>query len=318
MAAATGPTLSVVVAVTDGAVALRRVLGDLAAQRGVPAPDVIVVDGTGTLSGVDVAGVLPGGVSLLARPGADVSLLRTVGARAATGELVAFTEDHCRLPAEWCSALLGAYAAGHRAFGGVVEQGSFRAPPDWAAFLVEFSAFMPPLAGGPTDTLSGINVAYERMLIEGLLDGPLCEPIVHGRLRELGVPLHLVPSARVTFERRFGVVAFARHCIGSGRTFAGLRLAHAAAARRAGYALAAATALPPVLAARIGARVFMRRQARRAFLLALPWIALYTLAWGLGEAQGALMLGPAGGGVGDLHAAPLARTRTAPGEPSRR
>jgi len=290
------PVLSVVVAATDGPAALRRLLADLAAQRDAPAPEVIVVDGTGRIASEDLTG-LPRGTEarLFAAAGADVVVLRAVGARAARGELLALTEDHCRLPADWCAMLLRARAAGHRAFGGPIDNGSFRASPDWAAYLLEYSAFMPPLPAGPTHSLSAMNAAYERALIEDVLDDALCEPIVHRRLRERGVALHLEPALVVRFERRIGVGPFTRHCFASGRTFASLRMARAPIPRRLAYALGGATALPLILTLRIGARVFARRRAGKAFLLALPWVVLYTTAWGLGEAAGALapqMTGP--------------------------
>ncbi|MDP8924268.1 MAG: hypothetical protein M3O34_15515 [Chloroflexota bacterium] len=282
------PALSVVVAAVDGPGALRRLLADLVAQRGAPTPEVIVVDATGATTADHLAGAFPSGARLLAAVGADVSVLRGIGARAARGELVAVTEDHCRLPANWCAMLLRTRAAGHRAFGGAIENGSFRSPPDWAAYLVEFSGFMPPLPVGPSASLPGMNAAYERALLGDLPDGTLCEPIANRHLRERGVDLHLEPALIVTFERRFGVGAFARHCFASGRTFASLRMARTSAVLRGAYALAAGTALPPILVARIGARVLMRRRARLAFLLAVPWLGVYTMAWGLGEAVGAL------------------------------
>jgi hypothetical protein len=282
------PALSVVVAATDGPAAVGRLLADLAAQRGAPNPEVIVVDATGQISAEDLGRRFPGGGRLLSAAGADVGVLRAIGARAARGELIALTEDHCRLPADWCATLLRTRAAGHRAFGGPIENGCFRAPPDWATYLVEFSPFMPPLPAGPAGGLPGMNAAYERPLLDHLPDAALCEPILDRRLREQGVRLHLEPGLVVTFERRFRVGAFAWHCFASGRAFAALRLSLAPMSTRVGYALAAATALPLVSVVRIGARVLARRRARLAFLLALPWVALYTAAWGVGEAGGAL------------------------------
>lgn len=250
--------------------------------------EVIVVDTTGSLTVEDLGGVSPGGVRLIPAPGADVAVARAVGAQATRGELVALTEDLCRIPPDWCARLLRARAAGHRAFGGPIVNGSFRAPRDWAAYLLEYSALMPPLASGPTDSLPGMNAAYERTLLEDFPNATLCEPILNGRLRERGVALYLDGELVVRFEQGFGVGQFSRHCFVSGRTFATLRMARAGMVSRAAYAFAAVTVLPLILSARIGARVVARRRARLASLAASPWVALYATAWALGEAGGAL------------------------------
>ena len=113
------PTLSIVVAATGGPSATRRVLADLAIQRGVPPAEVIVVDGVGTLLPDDLAASGPGGAEL---HGARGGRLRVAGPpgrapRALYGDLLAFTEDLCRIPPDWCHVLLKTYEAGHRAFG---------------------------------------------------------------------------------------------------------------------------------------------------------------------------------------------------------
>lgn len=276
------------VVASDGPAALRRWLSDLCEQPHLPRLEIVVVDATGHVTASDLAGAPAGQARLITAAGRDVALLRTLGARAATGELVAFSEDHARLPAGWCATLVRLQAAGLRAFGGPIENGPFRAPADWAAYLMEFSAFMPPARGGPTDILPGTNAVYERSLLDGLLDASLCEPIVSRRLREQGVALHLEPDLVVTFERRYGVRPFARHCFSSGQTFARLRLARLPLRSRVAYAVLAATALPPVLVARIVARAVGRPQLIRALPAALPWVVFYSAAWGLGEAAGAL------------------------------
>jgi hypothetical protein len=288
MSATLQPPLSVIVAATGGAAATRRVLADLAVQRHAPQLELIVVDGSGVLSAADVVLRSAKQAKLLSVPGADVAELRAYGARHAHGELLAFTEDLCRIPPDWCERLLRARAAGHRAFGGTIENGSYRSGADWAAYFVEFGPFIPPLVQGPVRGLPGMNVAYERRLIEDLVRTSLCEPIVSEQLRTRGVDLYQVPDLTVVLEHRFGVVAFARHCFRSGRTFARMRLNGVSWPRRVVYAAAASTALPLVLIARTTGLVFRRRWARLQLVKAIPWIALYSIVWASGEAVGAL------------------------------
>jgi glycosyltransferase involved in cell wall biosynthesis len=284
--------LSVIVTAVTGPAALARVLKDLASQRGVPAFDVVVVDTTGSIMENDLQrSDLGGGCSLRRAIGCDVAEARAIGVPMARGDLIAFTEDHCRLPEDWCATAVRTRLNGYRAFGGVIENGSARGPADWAAYLVEFGMFMPPLPGGPTDALPGMNVWYDRLLIEDLPEGGLCEPIVNGYLLQRGLCLYLEPTLVVTFDRSFGGARFVRHCFASGRTFARLRLAHVPALHRLSYALAAA-GLPVVLTGRIWARLAVRRQTGALLLLSLPWIVLYTCAWSVGEAIGALLPPP--------------------------
>lgn len=285
-------SLSVVVTVVTGPTALRQTMEDLVKQRDAPVFDVVVVDTTGLVQANDIS--LPefrGGIRLVSAYRCDVAEARSLGVPAARGNLIAFTEDLCRLPDDWCATVVTTRTAGHRAFGGAIANVPSQGPADWAAYLVEFGAFMPPLPAGPTDALPGMNVCYDRALIESVPEGGLCEPIVNGYLRENGLRLHLEPTLVVTFDRSFGVARFVRHCFASGRTFARLRLARRSGLSRVVYA-AAASGLPMVLTVRIGARLSTRRKADVRFLLSLPWIVLYTCAWSVGEAVAALYPSP--------------------------
>lgn len=286
------PVLSVIVAATAGRAATRRVLGDLAAQQDAPHLEVIVVDGTGTLIADDLRIKEARCAKLLLAPGADVAVMRAVGMRASSGQLLAFTEDLCRIPPEWCNRLMRARAAGHRAFGGAIGNGSYRSPSDWAAYFVEFGPFMPPLVNGPARGLPGMNVAYERQVVDDLVQDTLCEPIVNEQLRARGISLHCESDLLVVLEHRFGVGTFARHCFAGGRTFAELRLAGVPRLRRAAFAAAAAIALPCLLTARATRLAFARQWARAALITSFPWVALYSTAWALGEASGALGWSP--------------------------
>jgi hypothetical protein len=111
-------------------------------------------------------------------------------------------------------------------------------------------------------------------------------------MRDRGVPLHLDPALRLVFERHFGFCEFIGHCRASGRTFARQRLSGTSVWRRTLYAVTAATVLPVILVGRLGARAFSRKSARTAFLVALPWIVAYEVAWSFGEAQGAIEATP--------------------------
>lgn len=285
------PFLTVVVSVCEGLGALKRVLADLCNQENAPCFDVVVVDGIGTVNPADLTlddhATQFTNLRLLRAPGRDVAELRSIGAREAKGQFAAFTEDHCRLPPNWCQLISRIAERGFKAFGGVIEIGTRRSASDWAAYLVEFGAFTPGRQSGPTAGLPGMNCVYERSLLELTETNVLCEPLIAARLVETGVSMHLEPALRVVFERHFTTGAFLRHCASSGQTFASLRLRGATLRYRTAYCLAAVLVLPPVLTFRV-----VRRQrtvgSGRAPLIAVPIIALYQVAWGLGEAIGSL------------------------------
>jgi hypothetical protein len=89
-------------------------------------------------------------------PGASVFWLRTRGIEMARGEVIAVTEDHCRVGANWCREILRAHRE-HPEFdliGGAVDNGANTALIDWANYLISNVPFMPPIETGPCDAVS--------------------------------------------------------------------------------------------------------------------------------------------------------------------
>lgn len=283
--------LTVVVSVCDGASALKRLLADLSVQHDAPEFDLVVVDGTGTVRngdlGYDWPDTRPSTTTLLCATGGDVAELRSAGAGVAKGRFVAFTEDYCRLPRHWLQAINRLSQNGYRAYGGPIELGSHRSGSDWAAYLVEFGAFMPDRPAGRTSILPGMNCIYERSLLVELSLDTLCEPFVARALAEYDVTMYFEPDLKVIFEHHFNVRNFFLHCVASGQTYARLRLQGSALRRRVTYIAGAVVVLPAALTIRIAkrARTF---EMRGALISALPTIALYHTGWSIGEAVGAL------------------------------
>jgi hypothetical protein len=288
------PQLSLIVTVCEGRRAFGRLLADLEAQRDPPLIELVVIDTTDALEESDLpAQERFSSATLLRAPGLDVSIARAHGFQRARAPLVAFTEDHCRLPTTWCARLLESFSQGHLALAGPVGIGGFRAAPDWAAFLIEFSAFMPGTRPPGRSGFSGINCAFERTLVADLIDVALCEPIVYQRLRERGQVVWFDPALELLFERSCSPGEFARHCLASGRTYARLRLAGASHWRRLAYASMASTVLPAVMLARIELHLATCPPALRPPLRSIPWTAGFAFCWGVGEALGALSAAPA-------------------------
>jgi GT2 family glycosyltransferase len=110
----TGADLSVVVPTRDRPEALRACLAALAAQS-VPPDQVVVVDDA-SRDGAAVRRVATAArglrVRLVAGQGRGPAAARNLGAGAASGTVVAFTDDDCRPDPGWAEALFGAIEGG--------------------------------------------------------------------------------------------------------------------------------------------------------------------------------------------------------------
>jgi hypothetical protein len=227
---------------------------------------------------------------IAAADGADVPRLRATGLAAAAGDLVALLEDHCVADRGWLDALIAAAKAGADVAGGAMDNGRPERIVDWAAYFSEYGFFAERSNTGPVPALTGANVAYRRPVIEDvrrLTAAGEWENVVHAHLHAQNRTFAFVPTATVRQNQSYGFAAFCRDRFEHGRDYARRRLAEAPPRLR-WMMLAAAWALPPLLAFRI-ARVIARRQ-RPAFLRALPVTLAFLAAWAGGEWWGYLVV----------------------------
>ena len=132
-------------------------------------------------------------------PGTSVFELRAIGTSAASGEVIAWTEDHCRPAADWCEKILDAHSAHPElaAIGGSVENGSTTTTGDWANFLTTFAPFIAPIDFAKTDRVPPpANISFKRHAIPAGKIGPgEIEYVVIPRLqkeRSIGVDDRIV------------------------------------------------------------------------------------------------------------------------------
>lgn len=97
--------VSVVVATYNGSRTLKNCLDSLTHQN-YPDYEVILVDDGSTDGTPDIAAQFPG-VRYLRQNNGGLSAARNTGIRAATGEIVAFTDDDCRADQDWLYHLAG-------------------------------------------------------------------------------------------------------------------------------------------------------------------------------------------------------------------
>lgn len=157
-------TVSVVVASRDRAALLPRLLAALDAQDTGP-PEVVVVDDASSDQTRRVLADLASTrghlrfVSLPSRRGPAAA--RNVGWRAASGKVIAFTDDDCVPGPSWVGALVAAVEAGAD-----VAQGATSPDPAQSARVGPFSRTMEVTA--ETGYYQTCNVAYRRDCLERL------------------------------------------------------------------------------------------------------------------------------------------------------
>jgi len=301
-AGGTAPRLSVVVALISGKREdLERCLQALASQRGAPDFEVLVPYDDAVVEVLELAPRFPNARFLraegldtrAARAGASREhhdTLRTIGLRAATGAVVALTEDHAVASPTWAADMAAALADHPRAaaVGGAVECGATTLLAR-AVYHCDFGRYQNPLPEGPAQYVSDSNVAYRREALEAVRDAwkdDYHETIVHGALVARGFEILLTRKSEVAQVRsglRLG--AALRERFVWGRSYAGTRVAGAPLARRAIFA-AISFLLPFLLTLRLLRGTLARKRDIGRFLACLPLVFLLQLGWAFGEFVG--------------------------------
>jgi glycosyltransferase involved in cell wall biosynthesis len=216
--------ISIVVPTRDRPAALARCLAAFAAQDADI--EVLVVDDgsrdrAGVAAAVESCGCKP---RVLHAPGAGPAAARNVGARAAEGELICFTDDDCEPRPDW-ARLLGAAAAEHGA-----AAGRTIAPPGAPAVLNASQAIVEYLTVSSLDPSTGrlgfaptCNLAITRDAL-GRLPFDESFPTAAGEDRDwsdraaaMGLGPHYAPGAVVVHRQQLGVRAYARQQFRYGR-----------------------------------------------------------------------------------------------------
>jgi len=209
---------------------------------------------------------------------------RAAGLAAATGDIIALTEDQIIPDPRWCVSMVQAHAAApYGAIGGAVENGGGGVLHQ-ALYLCDFGRYQRPFLAGESAFLTDQNVSYKRAAIEKVRHAwsdTYDEPTVHGALRDTGDKLWLTPECVVWMDRgRLSLLRQLRERYAWGRVFGGTRARQVSARRRA-VLLLLSPAIPVLIVWRL-----LRGNGWREALLALPVIVLLVLFWVLGEAAG--------------------------------
>ena len=238
--------ISVVVPTRDRPDALARCLAALARQRGA-ALDIVVVDDS------DRGGAVAPGARVIHGGGRGPAAARNLGARAARGDVVCFTDDDCLPAPDWAHRLAAACAGGGAAAGPTIADPAAGAAAAAAQLLTNTLMLSTLRAGAdgratlrfaPTsnlgchaETLNAVPFDESFPLAAGE-DRDWCARLVAG-----GWTLHHVPDAAVVHRPALGPRGLVRQGLRYGRGAVGFRDAGGALAGGAFYRrLARATA----------------------------------------------------------------------------
>jgi Glycosyl transferase family 2 len=280
------PTLSVVIATTQPWPEIAGCLASLVGQAGATGAEVIVADATGR--GLPGRDAFPE-VQWLTAPGGSVFQLRALAMSKARGEIVAVTEDHCRVAPDWCEAIIAAHREHPEAaaIGGVVENGATRGFVDWAHFFIVNGPFMAPIPNGPSGNISlQANVSYKRRALPHTWPAlGMMEMLYNRELRRRRE--RLVADGRIVVEhvQPVGIGGACAAHFHNGRSIAGFRLAEMSAAERL-VRLAGCAVLPPVMLWRTLNALIAKRRRLGLVAASVPLLALFVTCHAAGEFAG--------------------------------
>ncbi|HST25213.1 MAG TPA: hypothetical protein VLJ76_04420 [Gaiellaceae bacterium] len=225
----------------------------------------------------------------LERPDALVPDLWRDGIDAATGDDVALTISPMRPAADWVAQVRSLLAA-DQVVAGAIDPGEGLRVVDWAEYFCRYARDMRPFSRRENPEIPGDNCAYRRELLVRTRDvyrDGFWEPEVNRALRADGVALWHDPALVVYQGRSGGFAAFFRQRLEHGRAY-GRQRATRFALGRTMLGIELAVLVPFLLAVRTAREVFSRGRFRRQFLVALPLLFVFDVAWSIGEARGHL------------------------------
>ena len=285
---ASKPALTIVVPSVNGLHDLIPCCEALAKVCARTPTEVLVVDRLGGNIESTITSRFPW-VTFLALPSAStIPQMRDRAFRIASADAVAVIEDHVIVPPEWGERLLSSLAEGHDVVGGPIENAATGRLLDWATFLCEYSACLPPLPEGGAAWLPGNNIVYRKSVLDRFLSVTAegaWENRLHDAMRADGVQLICKAALLVGHKKHFGFFEYIGQRFLYSRSYAGARMRNASTFKRLATGVAA-FALPPLLLLRITKSLIAKRVPTARVLATMPFIGVFVISWGLGEVVG--------------------------------
>jgi glycosyltransferase involved in cell wall biosynthesis len=282
------PRMSVVVASHNARASIGECLSLLLGQSQRDDVEILVVDNSHDGSAEIVKDDFPDVRVMMAPPSALIPELWGLGMGESRGSIIAITTAHFVPAPDWVDAMLEAHAGVAAAVGGAIESAQPASPVDWAVYFCRYSQYMLPFERGSVGEIAGDNASYKRGHIERyrhVWRKGFWEPAIHAELRKAGLQLLLVPSVVVFHHRSFRLRSFVTQRFWHGMKFGQQRVCRVRWTQRALY-IALSPGIPLVFLIRIARQVFGKRRNRTKFVLSLPALVLFLLAWSCGELLG--------------------------------
>ena len=266
---------------------MRGVLESLYEQaRAIPA-EIVVADGHGQGQPDSSPSPFPEVIWVTA-PGASVYELRALAMKQTSGEIIALTEDHCRVGADWCVRILEA----HREYpdagviGGAVENGATHSLIDWASFFYANGTAMPPLPRGECKQITQLNLSYKRRAISAAVrPAGQMEWTINEDLRRHGERLVADGRIVVSHDQSIGFLGTCLLHFHGSRVVAGFRRGRIGKPELIVRLLACA-AMPPLLFARVLGTVLAKRRRLGRFVASSPLLGLLVCLRAAGACAG--------------------------------
>jgi len=284
----TGPSLAIIVALTDPSPDLDATLDRFAGEAG-SCGEVLILDASGTVEAADLAGRFAN-VRVIARPrGRLAPSLWRDGLLATDADLVAITTAQMTPGPGWIAALTDRLReTGASGVGGPIEPGSPLGPTDRAVALLRYANYFGPLPDSSRIDPPGDNALYLRarlMAVESTWRDGFWEVEVHQGLRRLGDSLAMADRAVVTFLGGGGLISMARQRFRHARRYATGRSAGLSVPARISRILGSPL-VPPLLGWRIVRALRGRGMALAPWISSVPSLAILATIWAIGEAVG--------------------------------
>jgi hypothetical protein len=257
-------------------------------SEAVSGDEVIVVVGTDENRAGELAARYPDVTVIRTEPRALTPNQWVLGLEQATGRVNRLAIAPCVPEAGWRDQLLAAHADA-AAVGGAIEPGSGLRLRDWAVFLLRYRSYVRPFPRQQVHDVPGDHVSYTRDVIDetrSLWRAGFWEWEINREIHRRGRTLVMDPRLVVRYMGGESAWRFCAQRYRHGVRFGRVRFAHSGGAVRALYILA--FLLPGlVFLLKITRDVFSRKQYRTRFVLSLPWLGVFLVAWSFGEWVGA-------------------------------
>ena len=229
-----------------------------------------------------------GSARILFEPGLmGIPQLRLAAVLATEANYIVIVEDHVTVPDGWLSGLVDAIERNNvDVCGGGVLQGLTHYA-GWAQYFTRYSNFMPPVSEGPTKMLPGNNACYRRKVFEEnrhLLSEGFWEAEFNHEIGK-GKSFWMCANLPVMQHQHRGMFNYIPLRFRHGRCY-GARRYRATPLTARSQLIAQSPLIPLVLFVRAARAVFGKGRHQVRFLACSPLLALYFLAWGIGEMTG--------------------------------